>query len=402
MTAIKVLIAGRSAAQCEIIRQLLDHQADIKLSVLVLESGNVDPLAALTALPDVVIASLDIDGHEVLRAIGSHRGRRPALIAIGPAADSAMMRLAMQVGARDYFAVPIHLDDLLQSVRSIQAEVGSAGATSGSRGKLIAVINAKGGSGASTVAANFAHIAARLPSPREVALVDLDVQFGALPLMFDLREHGGLLGAIEGADQITPGSIAKYGSRHVGGVTIFSAMSEQIPLPWELSVQGLDHFLATARQAYRVVVVDLPRQIDPLTSVVLTQADHVLVVMQQSLVHVRDAKRMLRILTATLAVPRDNISVVVNRHVERGALSDRDISEAVNPPQMVSLPNDYRAVLDAQNLGVPLYEQHRESSLVKALIRLQEQILRTGTTEVVDDKRAGGLRAALKKALGGR
>lgn len=401
MSAIRVAIAGRSAAQCELIYQLLDRQPDLTLSMLTLDAASNDPLAALSVLPDILIAALDTDGEVVLRAIGSHRGRRPALIAIGPGTDPAMMRLAMQVGARDYFAMPIHADDLLQSVRSIQSEVQHAALSPVSgRARVVAVINAKGGSGASTIAANLAHVGTTHPSSREVALIDLDTQFGALPLMFDLRIQGALLNALESPDLVTPNSVRKYASQHRSGVSIFSAMSEQIPLPWELSASALNHLLETTRKSFGLVVVDLPRQIDPLTTVVLTQADAIVVVMQQSLVHVRDAKRLLRILTSTLAVPRDNITVVINRHTDRGALSDRDITEAIAPPRLAVLPNDYAAVLEAQNVGMPLLEQNRSSAISRALVRLLEQ-LTAGDASAQQDKRTGGLRAALKKAFRG-
>ena len=50
--------------------------------------------------------------------------------------------------------------------------------------RLNAVINAKGGSGASFIASNVAYILSK-ETDSKVALVDLDLQFGSVGLNFD-------------------------------------------------------------------------------------------------------------------------------------------------------------------------------------------------------------------------
>lgn len=398
MNPIRVLVSGRSAPQCSAVHQLLEGQADVQVTVQVLDAQHCDPLNAPVLRPDVLVAVLDADSDAVLQALAAHpAAQRPTIIAVGPAGNPAMMRSAMQAGARDYFTPPLQQADLLQALQRIKRDVVQGGEKKGgARGQLLAVINAKGGSGASTIAANLAHIAAT-KSHREVGLIDLDLQFGTLPLLFDLSPPGTLLNVLAAADKLEPRGLADYAMHHRSGVNLISAMSDQMPLPWEVSAQALGRVLDVARLAYDLVLVDLPRQIDPLTNTVLMQADKVLIVMQQSLVHVRDAKRMLRILTSTLAVPSDNIVIVVNRHVERGGLSVEDINEAVAPPCLALLPNDYRAVIEAQNIGVPLYEHDHRSEIARALEELLEQVTSVGSAEPAP--RRGRLHTMLSKVL---
>jgi len=281
------------------------------------------------------------------------------------AAQSGLINSLSPLGA---FAPPVPRVELIQAVRSIGRERGpeQAAASPVAMGGLIAVINAKGGSGASCIATNLAHIAAtRDKAP--VALLDMDLQFGALPLMLDLEPRNSLLEALGVAGQLDRMALMGYMTKHDSGVHVLSAMSDQLPLPWEVPTESVLKLLGVARQSYGRVVVDLPRQIDPLTSTALTQATHVVVVMQQSLAHIRDAKRMLRIITSNLGVPRDSVMVAVNRYNERDAVKLSDIQETVKPPALVVLPNDFRAVTESLNSGVPLMQYDDHAPITRAL-----------------------------------
>jgi pilus assembly protein CpaE len=281
------------------------------------------------------------------------------------------MRRAMQAGARDYFAPPVPHTELLSAVRLIGREKGVGMPVA--KGLLTAVINAKGGSGASFIAANLAHITA-VQKKAPVALIDLDVQFGALPLAFDLEQRNSLIEALNAANQLDPIALQGYMAKHESGVHVLSAMSDQLPLPWEIPTEALSQVLTLALQTYNSVIVDLPRQIDPLTSLVLGQANHIVLVMQQSLAHVRDAKRLLRIITSSLSVPRDNVLLVVNRHNERDAVRIKDIQDTVNPPATAMIPNDFRVVSESLNTGVPLFESARQAPVTKSLQELAAKV----------------------------
>lgn len=393
-----VLVSGRSKAACEAVRQMLESLPDIDASLGVLDNSHADPLHGQRRLPDILILILDSGGDEMLRALSARpASERPPTIVIGPEGDAALMRRAMQAGARDYFTPPLQQSELLDSLRGIGRERGVEPPAL-PRGTLVAVINAKGGSGASTIAANLAHLQA-LGAHSDVGLIDLDLQFGALPLAFDLAPHKSLVELIGSAEQLGPGGLRDQAARHTSGVAVFSAMSEQMPLPWELSALSLARLLDVARQAYGTVFVDLPRQIDPLTSTVLEQADRIVIVMQQSLAHVRDAKRLLRVLSSSLAVPSTNILVVVNRYSEQTGLKAQEIVDAVAPPRIMVLPNDYKSVSEAQNIGVPLHDLDKSAPITRAVAELLDRLTRSDTEAPPPPPRKRGLRAVFGGVL---
>ncbi|MFP5305205.1 MAG: hypothetical protein ACLGI7_05190, partial [Gammaproteobacteria bacterium] len=115
-----------------------------------------------------------------------------------------------------------------------------------------------------------------------------------------------------------------------------------------------------------------------------------LIVMQQGLAHIRDAKRLLHVLDSSLSVPSTSVTVVINRFTEHNHLSRQDIVEAVSPPRSFVLPNDYKSVSEAQNIGVPLHELDKNARITHALMELLEQLL---YPESVHPPKKRGLRA---------
>jgi pilus assembly protein CpaE len=397
MKTLSVLVSGRDRGACESARHLLEGQSDFDVSLAIIGDGHADPLRGQRDLPDALVLLLDRQGEDVLQALGARGAdERPPTIIVGPAADATLMRRAMKAGARDYFSPPLQQAEICEALRAIGRERGLA-EPAGPRGKVIAVINAKGGSGASTIAANIAHLQT-LAENADVALVDLDLQFGALPLAFDLTPHHSLVDILPKAERLDAAMLKAQATRHASGVAVFSAMSDEMPLPWEQSARSLRQFLELACDTYGTVVVDLPRQIDPLTTTVLEQADRVLVVMQQSLAHVRDAKRLLRVLASSLAVPSANVTLVINRYHEGSGLDEQSIVDAVAPPAHFVLPNDYKTVSDAQNIGVPLKAHDKSAAITRALAALLDRLTREEAAVEEAPPKRRGLRAMFSRA----
>src|SRR5260221_10768498 len=125
MRKITVLVSGRDQPAYESVRRILEGQQDLDVA-LPGSDAHVDPLFGQATQPDVLIAVLGPRWEETLRALVARpAAQRPAIIVIGPAADSIVMRRAMQAGARDFFAAPISHTELLAAVRTIGREKGA-------------------------------------------------------------------------------------------------------------------------------------------------------------------------------------------------------------------------------------------------------------------------------------
>ena len=367
-----IWITGPSAAGSDALGTMLEQQPDLEVRRQVQTGRHLDASGFGEAPPRLVLLDLGNQGAQLLQDWAAlPEAARAPLIVVGPSHDSQLMRRAMQTGARDFFTHPVPADELLASVRQILREAKLAPDAPG--GKLTAVIDAKGGSGASFIACNLAHIlAAQLE--RKTALIDMDLQFGALPLSLDLHPRATLFDAIGNAEQLDPVALKAYMTEHASGLQVLGTMAEQLVMPWEVSVDAVQKVLQVAVQAYEHVVVDLPRQIDPLSGMVLGASDRILVVMQRSFAHLRDAQRMFSLLRGYLGVPTDRIALVINRNDDKAPISDDDIQDTIRPAEILRVPNDFEHVTESLNVGIPLYQGARNAAVTRALCVVAERI----------------------------
>ncbi|AZT83232.1 hypothetical protein EHN06_06535 [Marinobacter sp. NP-4(2019)] len=365
-----VLIAGRNAQELEELEQMLANEPDLSLSKRLITNGHSDPLHNIADLPDVLLFCTTVAWDNELKSLDERpvSGRVPTMVT-GPE-NTTIMRNAMQVGARDYFTFPVQKQELLEALQRVARELQPA---SKQDGNLYAVINAKGGSGASTIAGALAHSLVERIEDR-VALLDMDLQFGHLASAFDLKESGGLIDAILRADNMDLLALEGHMVKHKSGLHLLGNGSDQLVVPGDIDDNQLQKLLLLLRSGYDHTVVDLPRQIDSVTGALLENADRVLLVMQQSISHIQDARRLLHYLTRYMGIPADRIGVVVNRWNKRLALTTSDIQQALGVEELTCIPNDYAKVAESANLGVPLLESAPSSLVSRSMVHMAESL----------------------------
>ena len=138
-------------------------------------SGSTDPLAAIDSLAEVCD-----EGTQV--------------IALGDINDVELYRSLVRHGVQDYLVKPVSAETVAAALS--RAERGPSGEAAPKVGRLIAVIGARGGVGATTVATNLAWTLANDHGMR-VALVDLDLFFGTCGLSLNLELGRGFREALE-------------------------------------------------------------------------------------------------------------------------------------------------------------------------------------------------------------
>src|SRR5262249_58018973 len=99
---------------------------------------------------------------------------------VGLANDADLLRRAMRAGLGELIELPVDPEKLLAALQIVAERHGGR-----SSGRLIAVRGTGGGCGGTTLAANLAVEMAKLDCGR-TAIVDLDLQFGQIAMMFDV------------------------------------------------------------------------------------------------------------------------------------------------------------------------------------------------------------------------
>jgi pilus assembly protein CpaE len=219
-------------------------------------------------------------------------------------------------------------------------------------GKVIAVIGARGGVGASTVATNLAVSMQKARHHEPVALMDLDLQGGDLGLFLDLPASQGLTHLTKDISRLDETIIRSTLVRHPSGLQ-FLASGCEVYDSFSFEPGSMMRVTSLLRSIHRHLFIDCGHILDPSIREVLDSADQVIVVTTLSLPVIRRTKRLLEVLFAA-SYPMGKIALVVNRY-------EKDQRDLVNETERLLgiqiaglIPNDYESASEAINQGKPL------------------------------------------------
>lgn len=372
MNPMKVLIVSRSKETIEALQHVLRQLPNVKSAGRVLTNGHADPLYGVKELPDVLMLQMSYNWDDELEALNIRPpALRPVVLAVGPSNDPAMLRRAMQAGVRDILSVPVDPQEVAAALENIRSE-RQAKETSVPQ-RMTVVLNAKGGSGATLIGSNLSHImAAELKL--KVVLMDLDVQLGTSALYLNLNPKVGIGDALNSAHEIDATALRGYVTKHKSGLDVLASAPNAFVEPAHASPEQLEQLLGVMGQSYDHIVVDLPRSIDSLTLLAIARADRILIVLQQSLSHLQDAKRLVGTLRGHVEAVDGRMTAVVNRFNRRASIGQREIEYALGVDYIARIPNDYKRVCQAEALGVPLLAHAPSAPITGSLRQLARSL----------------------------
>ncbi|MDH4582110.1 hypothetical protein E8F20_09545 [Pseudomonas sp. BN415] len=389
--ALRLLISSRDAEALRHLQGCCQRVSGLLVNTRLVTNGHTDPLYGLEQMPDFLLLRVSHLWREELAALLQRPAQeRPPLLICGPLEEREGIRLAMQAGARDFLPEPVAEEELRAALGRMLVDART-GSTTG--GKLIAVMNAKGGSGATLLACNLAQQLS--VACKGTLLLDLDLQFGSVSHYLDVQTPHSHLDVLQQVDELDSVALRGFCSHFSPSLHVLGGRTSELCLYQDVRLEQLETLLALARNTYDWVVVDLPRQIDHITGVTLEQADRVYIVVQQSLSHLKDANRLVRILRDDLGVQGNRLQVVVNRYNKTAPVSLKDIAETLRCSELQKLPNDYAVVSESQNTGVPLVLHAPRAPVSLAIRELSQELLGT------EAARQGLLKRTFSRLFGG-
>jgi len=343
-----------------------------------MHSEDERPLSSIGVeeLPDVVI--LEINGHhaediaDVERILHDHADKVTVFVTVKDGNVDIIRRL-MRAGVRDVLVQPIQTQELVIEITRILSEKRARqSAEQGRQGHILSFLNAKGGSGGSTLAVNVAHALAS-QFDLKVVLVDLDLQFGVCALFLDLKPQATVLEALNNPARIDPVFVQALLTPYEGGLRVLASPAD-VSISPDMdpdTVSALLHALAAEAD---VVIVDLPRQLRPWTLAVMQLSDPLMLVIQNTLSTLRDARLLLDALPR-LGVTTEHVEFVNNRAMaDSPSVSIDRLKETLSRQQIHRVRNDFELAVHAQDIGRPLAKVSERSPLTKDVFSLAEQI----------------------------
>lgn len=318
---------------------------------------------------------------EAIRALtAAHRGKTRLVALAEDGISFAQLRALTDAGVDEVLPLPGHGTDVAQALARLGREPGhGSGHGDGNRGKLFAVLQARGGIGATTLAVNLAdQLAAqqrRRKQAPKVLLADFDLQYGTIGNMLDLPEQNALLDMAMQGDAPDGQFLDQALNTLPSGLSVLPAPSRIGPVD-ALSPEQVQTLTAQLRARADYVVVDLPHVMVNWLEPVLRQADAILMVTDGTVPAIRHCRRQIDFLTADQ--PDLPIRIVMN-HEQRPFFRTADLRErsrALERPLDIWLPHDARAARRAADRGLPLSRIARRSALTKAVARLAKSLAR--------------------------
>ncbi|QJD99860.1 MinD/ParA family protein [Massilia forsythiae] len=324
------------------------------------------PLADSPGMVIVDISDADTADGDLLERLTRHYASAHFMLLTDNHHPDILIR-AMRVGVREVLQLPLVHRALHEAIDRIAA---SAGVASVHDGKVLAFIACKGGSGATFISTNFGYALATL-ADKKVLLIDLHRQFGDATLYVSDQKPAMTLSDVCQQIARIDGPFLESCLVHVAPGFGVLAAADDPSQSVETKPEHIDIILRVARQHYDYILLDVGRQIDAVSLRALDTTDAIYPVLQLALPDIRDARRLLDIFRS-LGYLTDHIRLIVNRYEKGGKLRLQDLHAALGAEVLHTIPNDYIAVTDSVNQGIPVLQLARGSPAARSLADLVE------------------------------
>jgi pilus assembly protein CpaE len=283
------------------------------------------------------------------------------VMVIGHENDIALYRELISRGVSDYVVAPLEPLGFITQVSHLYN-----GPAAEAIGKLVAVVGAKGGVGASTIAHNVAWSISRHLEYQTV-IVDLDLPFGTAGLDFNQDPPQGVADAVFSPERLDMAFVDRLLSKCSDTLSILAAPATVERL-YDLPEQAFDATLDILRSTTPCSILDIPHQWSGWTRRVLIAADEVVIVATPDLANLRNTKTIIDSLRAARVndhPPRVILNMVgVPRRPE---ISLAEFTKAIELEPIGVVPFEPKLFGTAANNGQMLDEVEAGSKIVETI-----------------------------------
>ncbi|HWC93481.1 MAG TPA: AAA family ATPase [Pseudolabrys sp.] len=320
--------------------------------------------------PNVIVIEADARPEDILANLDQlaevcDAGTR--VIAIGRINDVTFYRELTRRGVSDYLIAPIGTIDIVRAVCGLFVAPDAKPV-----GRIIAVIGAKGGVGASTVSHNIAWAIAR-DLALDAVVADLDLAFGSAGLDYNQDPPQGIADAVFSPDRVDTNFVDRLLSKCTDRLSLLAAPAT-LDRVYDFGAEAFDSILDSLRHSIPCVVLDVPHQWSAWTRRLLIAADDILVVAAPDLANLRNAKNMVDLLRAQR--PNDRRPYYCLNQVgvpKRPEITPADFAKALEDKPLVAIPFEPQLFGTAANNGQMIAEVssgHKTAEMFRQLAQM--------------------------------
>jgi pilus assembly protein CpaE len=334
--------------------------------------------------PNVIMIENETGAEEILAGLDDlsevcDEGTR--VIVIGRFNDIMLYRELIRRGVSEYLIAPVRVLDVVAAVCGLFSAPDAKPV-----GRVLAVVGAKGGVGASTVSHNIAWAIARDLSLDSV-VADLDLAFGTAGLDYNQDPPQGVADAVFSPDRVDTAFIDRLLSKCTDHLSLLAAPAT-LDRVYDFAPESFEPVFDALRASVPCVVLDVPHLWSGWTKRALIGADDILIVAAPDLANLRNAKNLVDMLKGSR--PNDRRPFYCLNQVgvpKRPEIKPVDFAKALEDDPVVVIPFEPPVFGTASNNGQMIAEVaagHKTAEMFRHLA----QVL-TGRTTA--KKARGGL-----------
>ena len=301
------------------------------------------------------------------------------VIIIGKVNDIVLYRQLIARGVSEYLVLPFSVVDFVSAVSQLFKTPGAK-----PLGRVIAVVGAKGGVGASTIAHNVAwHFATELGM--DTIIADLDLGFGTAGLDFNQDPPQGIAEAVFAPDRVDATLVDRLLSKCGDNLHLLAAPA-MLDRLYDFGEIAFDSLVDAMRASTPWIVLDVPHGWTAWTRRTLVAADEVIVVAEPDLANLRNAKNIVD--NIRNARPHDHPPRLILNNVgapKRPEIPVADFAKTIEMEPTAVIAHDAKLFGSAANNGQMIAEIEPKGKTAETFGAISSMI--AGRAEIKKQKR---------------
>ncbi len=297
------------------------------------------------------------------------------VVVIGRINDVTLYRELVRRGVSDYVISPVNAIDVVRSICGLFSAPEARAV-----GRIIAVVGAKGGVGASTIAHNVAWAIAR-DLAMDSVVADLDLAFGTAGPDYNQDPPQGIADAVFSPDRVDTAFIDRLLSKCTDHLSLLAAPAT-LDRVYDFGAEAFDSIFDTLRTTMPCIVLDVPHQWSGWTKRALVGADDILIVAAPDLANLRNTKNIFDLLKASR--PNDRAPLYCLNQVgvpKRPEINASEFAKAIECQPIASIPFDPQIFGSAANNGQMIAEVSAGHRTTEMFLQIAQRLTGRGETK---------------------
>src|SRR4249920_546159 len=328
--------------------------------------------------PNVILIETDARATDILGGLdqlAEHCDAGTRVVVMGRVNDVLLYRELTRRGVSEYLMTPVNTIDVVRAVCHLFSAPDAKPV-----GRIVAVVGAKGGVGASTVAHNVAWAIGR-DLAIESVVADLDLPFGTAGLDYNQDPPQGIADAVFSPDRVDTAFVDRLLSKCTDHLSLLAAPAT-LDRVYDFGAEAFDSIFDTLRTTMPCIVLDVPHQWSGWTRRALIAADDILIVAAPDLANLRNTKNIFDLLKASR--PNDRAPLYCLNQVgipKRPEIPASEFAKAIESQPIATIPSEPQIFGSAANNGQMIAEISATHRTTKMFLQIAQRLTGRGETK---------------------